>query len=161
MTDDRRGEERAPITLKVDYKRLNTFFADYTRNISKGGTFIRTQRPLEVGTEFVFELSLPSNEGPARLALAGIVKWVVPEEAATEDNPAGMGIGFVFETPDDKRYMGLVWQWEGGDLVLVAEPPSHPSGGRYLGARLRFVATDTSADTQKTVPVVRPQPPAS
>lgn len=103
MSDDRREEERAPITLKVDYKRLNTFFADYTRNISKGGTFIRTQRPLEVGTEFVFELSLPSNEGPARLALSGIVKWVVPEETATEDNPAGMGIGFVFETPDDKR----------------------------------------------------------
>ena len=108
MTDDRREEERAPITLKVDYKRLNTFFADYTRNISKGGTFIRTQRPLDVGTEFVFELSLPSNEGPARLALSGIVKWVVPEEAATEENPAGMGIGFVFETPDEAELAGAI-----------------------------------------------------
>lgn len=66
----------------------------------------------------------------------------------------------IVQAPDDKRYMGLVWQWEGGDLVLVAEPPNHPSGGRYLGARLRFVATDTSSDTQKTVPIVRPRPPA-
>ena len=47
---------RAPIELKVDYKKLNTFIADYTKNISKGGTFIKTDRPLKVGTEFVFKL---------------------------------------------------------------------------------------------------------
>ena len=103
MTDDRRVEDRAPITLKVDYKRLNTFFADYTRNISKGGTFIRTTKPLAQGTEFVFELSLPSNEGPARLALSGVVRWVVPESESAEDNPPGMGIGFVFENDDERR----------------------------------------------------------
>src|SRR5262245_35089851 len=49
----------------------------------------------------------------------------------------------IVQVPDDKRYMGLVWQWEGDDLLLVAEPPAHPSGGVYLGARLRFVSTDT------------------
>ena len=45
----------------VDYKRLNTFFADYTKNISKGGTFIRTSKPLDVGTEFVFVLTVPDR----------------------------------------------------------------------------------------------------
>ena len=49
--DDRRASPRHAITLRVDYKRMNTFFADYTRNISKGGTFIRTERPLDVTTE--------------------------------------------------------------------------------------------------------------
>ena len=52
--DDRRIAERGPIALRVDYKRLNSFFADYTKNISRGGTFIRTDRPLQLGTEFVF-----------------------------------------------------------------------------------------------------------
>ena len=42
---DRRIGSRQAIELSVEYKRLNTFFADYTRNISKGGTFIRTERP--------------------------------------------------------------------------------------------------------------------
>jgi hypothetical protein len=60
----------------------------------------------------------------------------------------------IVQVPDDNRYMGLTWQWEGDDLLLVAEPPSHPSGGVYLGARLRFVSPDTSAETQQTVPVV-------
>jgi hypothetical protein len=57
-------------------------------------------------------------------------------------------------TPDDKRYMGLAWQWAGDELVLVAEPPGYPSGATYLGTRLRFVSLDTSTIAQKTVPVV-------
>src|SRR5580700_6639247 len=78
--DDKRYEDRAAIQLRVDYKRLNTFFADYTKNISKGGTFIRTTKPLDVGTEFVFVLSVPSHN--AQLALKGEVVWIVTEENA-------------------------------------------------------------------------------
>lgn len=92
---ERRDETRAPITLRVDYKRLNTFFADYTKNISTGGTFIRTTRPLAIETEFKFVLALPP-EGSREVALNGIVKWVVPENEADEEHPAGMGIKFVF-----------------------------------------------------------------
>ena len=50
---------RTPIELKVEYKKMNTFFADYTKNISKGGTFIKTDRPLPVGTEFLFKGRCP------------------------------------------------------------------------------------------------------
>lgn len=110
--DDRRTDDRAPITLRVDYKRLNTFFADYTKNISKGGTFIRTTRPLEVGTEFMFVLTVPpvspngaGAEGPdvVKIELSGIVKWVVRESDATEEKPAGMGIQFVFAEDKDRQ----------------------------------------------------------
>jgi type IV pilus assembly protein PilZ len=97
--DDRRNEDRAPITLRVEYKRINTFFADYTKNISKGGTFIRTTRPLAIGTEFMFVLSVnatTSEERALQLELKGVVKWIVAEADATADLPAGMGIQFVF-----------------------------------------------------------------
>ena len=97
---DKRLADRSAITLKVDYRRLNSFFADYTKNISKGGTFIRTSKPLSVGTEFVFVLSLPTlNE---QLQLHGEVKWVVSDEDATEELPSGMGIRFKFETDSDR-----------------------------------------------------------
>ena len=84
---------------KVDYKRLNTFFADYTKNISRGGTFIRTTKPLDVGTEFVFVLTVPEpnlDDAGVQLELTGEVKWVVTEAESTPENPAGMGIHFVF-----------------------------------------------------------------
>src|SRR3954447_8481008 len=87
--EDRREMERSAITLKVDYKRLNTFFADYTKNISKGGTFIRTTKPLAIGTEFVFVLTVPEPK-PVHLELTGEVKWVVTEADAASDQPAGM-----------------------------------------------------------------------
>src|ERR1041385_6980995 len=61
---DRRSNGRHPIELKVEYKRLNTFFADYTKNISKGGTFIGTDKPLDIGTELVFALSIPPLREP-------------------------------------------------------------------------------------------------
>ncbi|CAN5368601.1 hypothetical protein BH09MYX1_BH09MYX1_27380 [soil metagenome] len=99
---DKREEDRAAITLKVDYKRLNTFFADYTKNISKGGTFIRTSKPLDIGTEFMFVLSLPSQN--EQLTLRGQVVWVTSDAQADEKagKPPGMGIRFLF-TDDSER----------------------------------------------------------
>ncbi len=104
--EDRRREARAPIELKVEYKRLNTFFYDYTKNISKGGTFIKTDKPLDVGTIFLFKLLIPSRESP--LALRGEVRWVVkdgsprPPEVAADHEP-GMGIRFVYDG-DEQRH---------------------------------------------------------
>src|SRR5687767_1382150 len=103
---DRREHLRAPIELKVEYKKLNTFFADYTKNICKGGTFIKTRRPLDVGTEFVFKLTVPKLE--KNLELRGEVKWVVregqpPPPGIPEDHEPGMGIRFLYETDGERE----------------------------------------------------------
>ena len=92
---DKRKFPRGAIELKVEYKRLNTFFADYTKNISKGGTFIKTRKPLDVGTEFLFRLHVPSLDEP--LTLRGRVQWLVRDgEEAPGEHP-GMGIRFVYD----------------------------------------------------------------
>jgi type IV pilus assembly protein PilZ len=101
MEEEKREADRAAITLKVDYKRINTFFADYTKNISKGGTFIRTTKPLAIGTEFVFVLSLPAQD--EQLRLLGQVVWITEESQATEESPPGMGIRFKFDTDDQRE----------------------------------------------------------
>ena len=101
MSSDRRVQSRGAIELRVEYKRLNTFFADYTRNISKGGTFIRTDRPLDVETEFIFALAVPSLEEPLRLL--GKVRWRRTAEESTPDAEAGMGIEFVWRDDEERR----------------------------------------------------------
>jgi type IV pilus assembly protein PilZ len=94
---EKREYPRAPIELKVEYRRLNTFFADYTKNISRGGTFIKTSKPLDVGTDFVFKLFIPTLENP--LELAGKVQWIIkPGEEGPGESP-GMGIQFQYENP--------------------------------------------------------------
>ena len=92
---DQRSNPRALIELKVEYRRLNTFFADYTRNISRGGTFIKTKKPLDIDTEFLFKLQIPTLEEP--IVLKGKVQWVITPEQATDDTPPGMGIKFLYE----------------------------------------------------------------
>jgi type IV pilus assembly protein PilZ len=99
--NDRRIQNRAAIELNVEYKRLNTFFADYTRNISKGGTFIRTDRPLEVNTEFVFALTIKNIDEPLRLH--GRVRWIVRPADATPESQAGMGIEFMYRDDAERR----------------------------------------------------------
>ena len=99
--DDRRKDFRAPIELKVEYRRLNTFFADYTKNISRGGTFIGTERPLDIGTEFVFALGIPQLDEPLRLR--GKVMWTTSTDDASKANPAGMGIEFLWDDEDERR----------------------------------------------------------
>ncbi len=100
-SSERRRFDRAPIELKVEYKRLNTFFADYTKNISRGGTFIGTDKPLPIGTEFVFALGIPNLPEP--LKLRGKVIWTTAAEDATKANPAGMGIEFQYKDDAERR----------------------------------------------------------
>lgn len=89
-----------PIALRVEYKRMNSFFADYTKNISRGGTFIRTSNPLSIGTEFMFHLAVPSLEEP--LSIKGKVQWIVREDESTESQEPGMGIGFVYDSEAER-----------------------------------------------------------
>src|SRR5690606_22140098 len=98
---DRRRDERAVIELKVEYKRLNTFFADYTKNISRGGTFIGTSKPLPIGTEFIFALGVPNLPEP--LKLRGKVMWTTAPEDASPANPSGMGIEFQYTSEEERR----------------------------------------------------------
>jgi type IV pilus assembly protein PilZ len=90
-----RQQVRVPIELKVDYKKLNSFFADYTKNISKGGTFIKTKKPLSIGTKFLFKLTVPQRAEP--FELLGEVVW----SKADGDEP-GMGIRFIYNS-DSQR----------------------------------------------------------
>ena len=87
--DDKRIHPRAAIELKVEYKRVNSFLADYTKNISKGGTFIGTDKPLPIGTRFHFRISVP--QFPEAISLTGEVAWIAPAGEAP-----GMGIRFIY-----------------------------------------------------------------
>ena len=94
---------RDPIELKVEYRKLNSFFADYVKNISRGGTFIQTERPLPVGTVFLFRLVVPRRAAP--FVLRGAVAWTNQAGAiqSPEVTESGMGIHFEFAVPADRQ----------------------------------------------------------
>jgi type IV pilus assembly protein PilZ len=100
--EDLRQSARVPLRLRVDYERMNSFFADYTKNISKGGTFIKTAHPLPIGSRCQFSLTLPALSDP--LTLEGEVQWILPADAAQARNEEpGMGIQFLFRDEAARR----------------------------------------------------------
>lgn len=107
MPEQKTGPEhrqyaRAPIELKVDYKKLNSFFADYTKNISKGGTFIKTKKPLSIGTRFLFKLTVPQRAEP--FELLGEVVW-----SKGDGEEPGMGIRFIYSNDSQRAdFEGVV-----------------------------------------------------
>lgn len=100
-----RTSARMPIELRVEYRRMNAFFADYTRNISRGGTFIGTDKPLSPGTRFRFLLSVPEREAP--FSLEGEVVW-----SRKEGGEPGMGIRFLYDDEATRReFESVVEGW--------------------------------------------------
>src|SRR2546427_9679223 len=97
--EDLRQGQRAPVRLRIDYEQMNAFFADYTRNISKGSTFIKTSRPLEVGSRCQFSLSLPAL--PVPLVLVGEVGWIL-SAAAAQQGGAAPGRGIRWCLPEER-----------------------------------------------------------
>ena len=101
---ERRETGRAGLELPIKYDRLNAFLSDYTHNISRGGTFIRTDRPLEVGTALSFRIHAPEL---GELLLRGVVRWAVDTDDAGDDRPAGMGIAFLYGSAEERREVEL------------------------------------------------------
>lgn len=129
MAEQKTGPEgrqhtRAPIELKVDYKKMNSFFADYTKNISKGGTFIKTKKPLPIGTRFLFKLSVPHRPEP--FELLGEVVW----SKADVEEP-GMGIRFIYGSTDHRA------QFEGVVEKLMADSLGPDLTGKLLNKTVK------------------------
>lgn len=120
---ERRKGPRAPIELKVEYKKLNTFFSDYARNISRGGTFIATSKPLPVGTQFVFQLVVPRIA--EALTLRGEVRWVklageASPDGVSADHEPGMGIRFLYDSDEQRARIERVVE----DLMVESLGPA-------------------------------------
>ena len=103
-SNSKRTHPRAPIEIKVEYQRLNSFFADYSRDISRGGLFIQTDSPSDVGESCYLTLSFPKYDEP--ITLLAVVKHVVP--ADDDSGNPGMGLEFNFESAEEKKALARV-----------------------------------------------------
>jgi uncharacterized protein (TIGR02266 family) len=104
---DRRRHRRVPISMQVRYRSLDTFFYDYAMNISHGGIFIKTRKPLANGAQVELEFEVP--ESKRKFTTQGtVVRVIFPGEDEME--PAGMGIEFEPLSEDDKAMIDALWQ---------------------------------------------------
>jgi len=105
-----RSDSRVQKTLSLTYKDNMAFVRAYLGNISTGGLFVRTDKPLPQGEQFILRLQLP--EVPDSLKISCEVVWARSPAQATAREPAGMGVKFIEMSQKDdallKRYLSRV-----------------------------------------------------
>lgn len=97
-----RKEARAQKSLSLSFKDRQSFIKAYTDNISKGGLFIRTERPLREGEKFLLKMQLPDLSEPTKLDCE--VAWT-REQSDTEKRPSGMGVKFCEMSKQDSQIL--------------------------------------------------------
>jgi type IV pilus assembly protein PilZ len=99
---NRRRSSRFEVTWQVDCETEDTFLYAYITNISEMGIFVKTEKPLAVGTELVLRFA-PPTAGEETFVLRGIVQWINPVRPLGENLNPGMGIRFQSLQPDDRE----------------------------------------------------------
>jgi type IV pilus assembly protein PilZ len=94
-----RRADRLQHELLVAYRTVDGFITDWAVNISRGGIFINTRKPLSVGSLVRLIISLPDTPFP--FDLTGRVTRVSEFDNSSNEVP-GMGLEFV-DIDDEKK----------------------------------------------------------
>jgi type IV pilus assembly protein PilZ len=90
----RRQLLRIDAKVEVEFKSFEQFSQEYTKNISQGGLFIKSNEPL--APQSVLEISLILPDGPEHILVVGeVVHTIDKETASARGCDAGMGVHFV------------------------------------------------------------------
>jgi type IV pilus assembly protein PilZ len=92
-----RQDERYPVNLRVDCSSRDAFAASYATNVSRGGLFIASDRPLPPYSALELTLTLPGSSD--RVRALGRVVW--NSEIRIGTGHAGMGIKFLSMSCED------------------------------------------------------------
>ncbi|HEY7723693.1 MAG TPA: TIGR02266 family protein [Anaeromyxobacteraceae bacterium] len=88
--ENKRRSHRLHHEIPVAYRTVGSFLTDWATNISQGGIFINTRKPMPVGTDVKIIIQLPDAAFP--FDIAGRVKRVEPV-----GNPANAAPGMAVE----------------------------------------------------------------
>jgi uncharacterized protein (TIGR02266 family) len=96
-SDEKRKAGRHRLRVQVAYESVEDFLLDYTSNLSMGGMFIQTDRPLEIGARFRLRFQISGRATPVETYAE--VKWLVSDGNLTR----GMGVAFESLSESDER----------------------------------------------------------
>ncbi|MDJ0765909.1 MAG: PilZ domain-containing protein [Myxococcota bacterium] len=122
MAKDGRRDPRQPIALEIRFKSatLADFVNRHSRDISRGGIFVKTKSPMPSGTLIKFDVSIGDNQ--SIIQGVGRVVWRRLEDTS-EDAPAGMGIKFIKLDPTSQDNLNAILEGKPEGLAAEGEAP--------------------------------------
>jgi len=110
---NRRSARRVDVEWSVDCTTEDTFLYASITNISAIGIFVRTESPLQAGTQLTLRFSPRTGAGVAafeagaepsgELVLRGSVQWVNHVRPGGDNPNPGMGIRFIDLAPSERE----------------------------------------------------------
>ena len=98
-----RRHTRRTIELRVYHESEHSLRYDECEDLSVGGIFVRTEKPLAEGTSVFLEIEMPGTDGRP-IKVMGEVMWVVrKDEKKLSRKSPGMGIRFNQISEEDRR----------------------------------------------------------
>ena len=95
---EKRSTPRVPLSIEVTYEFGDEFIFSYLFDISGGGVFIQTEKPLDPGIEAQFCFHVPGLSDA--FLVKGTVAWTQHDE---ENGNPGMGVRFDEMKPEDRE----------------------------------------------------------
>jgi uncharacterized protein (TIGR02266 family) len=96
--DESRATSRVAVSVDIHFTSESHFFTGLSGDISEGGLFLSTYRPLSIGSEVEVEFSLPASD--RTVVARGKVRWL---REHSEDHPRGVGISFEELSDEDRE----------------------------------------------------------
>ncbi|HET8733310.1 MAG TPA: TIGR02266 family protein, partial [Anaeromyxobacteraceae bacterium] len=101
--NEKRRDLRVPFVLRVEYPGVPRAVRDCTENLSAGGLFIRTERPLTEGERLSLQVSFPGLLPPFDVEVE-----VVRRRPAGAAGPAGVAVRIPADRPEDRARLAAL-----------------------------------------------------
>ncbi len=101
--NDKRVHERVDVKLEVTFNTGKQLISSYMNNVSRGGLFIRTEKPLPLNTEVELNFRLPDSYKVFKTR--GLVVWNSPPGGK---KIPGMGVQFREMSAEDQEIIDKV-----------------------------------------------------
>jgi uncharacterized protein (TIGR02266 family) len=122
-SSEKRRDPRVPLVLRVDYPGAGDAVRDTTENLSAGGFFIRTDRPLSPGERLPLQISFPGLLAPVTVEVE-----VVRRREPAQAGPPGVAVRVPADRVEDRR-----------TLARLAGPDSSPGASKVHAYRVLVV----------------------
>ncbi len=100
--EQKRGHERVPIN--EEFACIEEFIAEYVSSISPGGVFIRSQKPLPMGTRVNLKFSVIVDDIETVEGEGEVVR------VRTDEDPTGMGVAFTRLSAESKELIDRIME---------------------------------------------------
>lgn len=96
MADDQRGSDR--VTINKEFESFDAFVHEYVTNLSKSGAFVKSKKPLPIGTRVDLRFTIIMDDVEVIEGVGEVVR--------VQKDPPGMGIVFVSLSSYSQHLLG-------------------------------------------------------